>query len=321
MTCAERAAGGDGEALHALLLYDSEEGLRVHAVPYVREGFDRGEAVIAVVSPGAQHVLRAALGNDAGRVGWHAGDVSYRRLGVMFEGFRRFLADQRAAGVAMRLLAENDMVATAERMAGYLRFEAMANEVYRPYGYRWACLYNTHSYSEQTLRHVRQVHPRLLQSGGREIPNNDYIEPSSYLARAGPLPGPPTAVQLDSEVTAPGQLMVFRRRLGQWAEMLAGGDDALAILIAVGEAVTNALKHGAPPVRVRAWTADGLARVHVHDRGSRPIPATAGYQHPSPELDRGHGLWIIRQLADVVTTHSDSSGTTIALDFPLAARL
>jgi anti-sigma regulatory factor (Ser/Thr protein kinase) len=71
---------------------------------------------------------------------------------------------------------------------------------------------------------------------------------------------------------------------------------------------------------VRAWIADGLVRVHVHDRGSRTIPATAGYQRPSPQLDRGYGLWIIRQLADVVTTYSDGRGTTIALDFPLVAR-
>jgi MEDS: MEthanogen/methylotroph, DcmR Sensory domain len=155
MTCAERAAGGDGDALHALLLYDSEEGLRGHVLPYVREGLDRGEAVMAVVSPGAQRVLRAALGDDARRVRWQAGDVSYRRLGEMFEGFRRFLAEQRAAGVAMRLLAENDTVGTAERMAAYLRFEAMANEVYRPYGYRWACLYDTRSHSAETLRQVR----------------------------------------------------------------------------------------------------------------------------------------------------------------------
>jgi anti-sigma regulatory factor (Ser/Thr protein kinase) len=320
MTCAERAAGGDGDALHALLLYDSEEGLRVHALPYLREGLDRGEEVMAVVSPGAQRVLRAALGDDARRVRWQAGDVSYRRLGEMFEGFRRFLAEQRAAGVAMRLLAENDTVGTAERMAAYLRFEAMANEVYRPYGYRWACLYDTRSHSAETLRQVRQVHPRLLHHGGREIRNGDYIEPASYVARAGPLPRPPTAVQLDAVVTVPGQLVVFRRQLRRWAEMLAGSDDAQAILIAVGEAVTNALEHGVPPVRVRAWTADGLVRVHVHDRGSRTIPATAGYQRPSPQLDRGYGLWIIRQLADVVTTYCDGSGTTIALDFPLVAR-
>ena len=99
-----------------------------------------------------------------------------------------------------------------------------------------------------------------------------------------------------------------------------GREDADDVMIAIGEAVTNAVEHGTPPVRVRAWTADGLARVRVHDHGTTPIPATAGYRRPHHEFDRGYGLWVARQLADVVTTYSDRAGTTIALDFPLAPR-
>ena len=311
----------DGDALHALLRYDSPESLCARAVPYVREGLARGEAVIAVVSAEVEQVLRRALGDDAGQVRWQAGDVSYGRLGAMFEGFRRFLAEQRAAGVPMRLLAQNDALGTEERMAAYLRFEAMANEVYRPYGYRWACLYDTRAHSPQTLRHVSQVHPRLLEPDGREIRNDDYLEPSAYLARSGPPPPPPpAAVQLDLPVTGPDQLVVVRRLLRRWADLHGMGDHAGDVVSAVSEAVTNGLQHGTPPVRVRAWTADGLARVHVHDRGLTPIPATAGYHRPPPELDRGHGLWVARQLADVVTTHTDRGGTTITLDFPLTTR-
>jgi anti-sigma regulatory factor (Ser/Thr protein kinase) len=317
MTGAGRAVDREGDALHALLRYDSPESLCARAVPYVREGLDRGEAVMVVVSADVEQVLRAALGDDAARVRWEAGEVSYGRLGAMFEGFRRFLGEQRAAGVPMRLLAQNDTLGTEERMAAYLRFEAMANEVYRPYGYRWACLYDTRAHSAQVLGQVSQVHPRLLEQDGREIPNDDYLEPSAYLARSGPPPPPPAAVQLDLAVTGPGRLVVVRRLLRRWADLHEMGDHAGDVVLAVGEAVTNALQHGTPPVRVRAWTADRLARVQVHDRGLTPIPATAGYQRPPPELDCGYGLWVARQLADVVTTRTDRGGTTITLDFPL----
>jgi anti-sigma regulatory factor (Ser/Thr protein kinase) len=317
-------AGGtrerNDEARHALLRYDSPESLSARAVPYVREGLARGEAVVVVVSGEVEQVLGSALGADAAGVGWQAGEVSYGRLGVMFEGFRRFLGEQRAAGVAMRLLAQNDTLGTEERMAAYLRFEAMANEVYRPYGYRWACLYDTREYSPQTLREVGQVHPRLLEPGGGEIPNGDYLEPSTYLARSGPPPQPPAAVQLDLPVTVPGQLVVVRRLLRRWADLHEMGEHADDVVSAVSEAVANGLQHGAPPVRVRAWTADRLARVQVHDRGLASIPVTAGYHRPPPELDRGLGLWVARQLADVVATHTDRGGTTVTLDFPLATR-
>jgi anti-sigma regulatory factor (Ser/Thr protein kinase) len=320
MIGAGRARERAGEALHALLRYDSPESLCARAVPYVREGLARGEAVMAVVSAEVEQVLRSALGDDAAGVAWQAEDVSYARLGVMFEGFRRFLAEQRAAGVPMRLLAQNDALGTEERMAAYLRFEAMTNEVYRPYGYRWACLYDTRAHSRQTLRQVSQVHPRLLEPGGREIPNDDYLEPSAYLARSRTPPPPPAAVQLDLPVTGPGQLVMFRRLLHRWADLHGMGGHAGDVVTAVGEAVTNGLQHGTPPVRVRAWTADRLARVQVHDRGLAPIPATAGYHRPPPEHDRGHGLWVARQLADVVSTHTGRGGTTVTLDFPLTTR-
>jgi len=90
-----------------------------------------------------------------------------------------------------------------------------------------------------------QVAPRLLGHNGREISNSDYVEPRSYVARAGPPPRPPAAVQLDSEVTGPGQLVLFRRLLRRWAEVeRINGDDADGVVIAVGEAVMKALEHG-----------------------------------------------------------------------------
>ena len=168
----------DGEALHALLRYDSPECLCARAVPYVREGLARGEAVMAVVSAEVEQVLSSALGDAAAGVAWQAEDVSYGRLGVMFEGFRRFLAEQRAAGVPMRLLAQNDTIGSQERMAAYLRFEAMANQVYRPYGYRWACLYDTRAHSTQTLRQVSQVIPGCSNPRAERSPTTTTSTPA-----------------------------------------------------------------------------------------------------------------------------------------------
>ena len=128
----------------------------------------------------------------------------------MFEGFRRFLAEQRAAGVALRLLAENDALGTEERMAAYLRFEAMANEVYRPCGYRWAYLYDTCAHSRQMLRQVGQVRPRLLEPGGREIRNGDYLEPCGFQNSGRPSPRSSTTR------TGHGHCPRCRRCLDRW---------------------------------------------------------------------------------------------------------
>ena len=261
MTAPGRPATREDGAPHAVALYDSEESLRARVVPYVREGLDRGETIVAVVSDAAERILRSALRGDAGRVQWRAGEVSYDRLGAMFEGFRQFLADQRAAGVAMRLLTQNDVAGGPDRIGAYLRNEAMTNEVYRPYGYSWACLYDRRAHTEETLRQVREVHPRLLEPGGRSIPSAEYVTPGDFVARSARYLPVPEVVELDVELIGAGELVRLRRLLGRWADGHGvEGDDAYDVLIAVSEAVTNALQHGAPPVRVQAFT-DASIRV------------------------------------------------------------
>jgi anti-sigma regulatory factor (Ser/Thr protein kinase) len=318
MVCGGADAVGEGEAQHALLVYDSDDGLRSRAMPYIHEGFACDETVVAVVSRDAEQLLRAALGADAARVQWQAGGVSYRRLGAMFEGFRRFLADRRAAGVAVRLLAENDVAGSADRMAAYLRFEAMATPVLGSFGYPWVCLYDAHVHSVETLDGAYRTHPRLLDAHGREVRNAGFVDHDTYLAGAGPPAPPPAAVPVDLAINGPSELVALRHLMQGWAaRQLRGGPAADGAVIAVGEAVTNALQHGVPPVRVRAWTADRAAHVHVHDRGTAAIPLGAGYHRPLPGADHGHGLWVARQLADVVTTHTDHTGTVTVLDFPV----
>ena len=252
---------------------------------------------------------------------WRAGEVSYRRLGAMFEGFRQFLADQRAAGARMRLLTQNDVGGGPDRLGAYLRNEAMTNEVYRPYGYQWACLYDRRAHTEETLRQVREVHPRLLEPGGGSIRSSEYVTPGDFVARGARLLPVPAVVELDLELTGAGELVTLRRLLARWVGGHgAEADDADDVLIAVSEAVTNALQHGAPPVRVQAFTLGGAARVRVQDPGSAAVFATAGYHRPDTAGGSGIGLWVARQLADVVTTHTDTTGTTVELSFPVTGR-
>ena len=330
------ASAGQDDALHAAAFYDSAESLRTRAVPYLREGLKRAESVVVVTSNGVEQVLKSALGGDAERVHWQAVEVSYRRLGAMFEGFRQFLADQRAAGAAMRLLTQSGGDGGPDRLAAYLRFEAMANEVYRPYGYQWACLYDKDAHPPEILRQVREVHPQVLEPGGRTIRSTDYVPPGEFVARGGPpAPIPPDVVEFDFELTGPGQLRTLRRLLNAWtASRGIDGDDADAVLIAVGEAVTSALQHRAPqhrapqhrdlqhgaPARVRAWTSGGTARVRIDAASAAPIPATTGYHRPHTANDHDTGLWVARQLADILTIHTDQAGTTIELHFPLTTR-
>ena len=55
--------------------------------------------------------------------------------------------------------------------------------------------------------------------------------------------------------------------------------------------------------------------MQVDDRGGRPIPPDAGY-HPPDRACNGLGMWLARQLADVLTTHTSLNRTSVRLHFP-----
>lgn len=305
------------DPFHAAVLYDSDDDLSARVLPFAREGLERGETVFAVVSARAEHALRPVLGGAGVR--WQVPGVSYQHLGRMFEAVRSFLAVQRAAGRPTRFLFENDVDGTLGRGAAYLRFEAMSNIVCGPYGFPYACLYDRDRHSTELLDEVVRVHPLLLRSGGRATASPSYVDPDSYVAaHPGPLTPVPSGVALDMRLTGLGELPVLRRHIADVARALGmSASGCWDVELAAGEIIANAVEHGQRPWRVRVWRDGERVIVLVDDGGAPGAIATAGYRHPDLHGLSGRGLWIARQLADVVHTGGGEIGTGVELQFPL----
>jgi anti-sigma regulatory factor (Ser/Thr protein kinase) len=316
MTVPSRVGAGHA-AQHAAAVYGSDDHLVDRVVPYVLDGLARDDAVLVAVSAEAERVLRSALGRAADQVQWGAPGISYARLGAMFEGFRAFLAGRRAVGAPTRLVSEYDGDGDPERMAAYLRYEAMSSDTYAPYGYHWACLWDERRHPPDVLHQVREVHPLLLGSDGRPVPSTDHVDPVAFLSRdAGPLPAPPAEPGIDVGLNAPTDLADLRRRLRDWALVRAPLHvDLDELQIAVNEIATNALQHGATPGRVRGWIQGDMLIVRVEDPGPGAIPATGGYRRPHDLGGTGAGLWLARQLADSVVARSTPAGCSVELRF------
>lgn len=75
---------------------------------------------------------------------------------------------------------------------------------------------------------------------------------------------------------------------------------AVDVLLAVGEVATNGLVHGRPTVRVYGWRQHNTLAVQADDQGGIPLPPLAGYLPPGQRPPSQRGLWLPRQLADVV---------------------
>jgi anti-sigma regulatory factor (Ser/Thr protein kinase) len=104
----------------------------------------------------------------------------------------------------------------------------------------------------------------------------------------------------------------------------AGMPDGLVrnVVLAIHELAANAVRHGAGQGRVRLWNTGEGIRCEVTDAGTPP-PAGAGGDGqdtgsrdaaPWP-VEHGHGLWLVRKIADQVSLESGPSGTVAVVSF------
>ncbi|KLO42735.1 SpoIIE family protein phosphatase [Mycobacterium nebraskense] len=116
---------------------------------------------------------------------------------------------------------------------------------------------------------------------------------------------------------APGQIPVARDRLREWlASIAVAPKRELDILLATGEAVTNAVEHGSDgeprrTVSVEAFLRQQTLAVTVSDTGRWVGDSSASLR----SRRRGRGLTLIGGLADHVDTLRTAGGTRVTLRF------
>jgi anti-sigma regulatory factor (Ser/Thr protein kinase) len=320
---AEEPRSGGRRAAHSVAVYESDDDLLRRTLPFLREGLGDGDTVHVVASPPTAACLMAGLGRDARHVRWELPGMSYRSLGPMYGGLREHLGTRAAAGHRVRLLAESPTITDPGRAEAYLRFEAAGNDVLGAYGFPWACLYDRRRYPAALLAQVAQVHPNLLDAAGRVGASPAYLPVDTYLdAHPGPLSPVPQRVTLDVRLTAAVQLPRARRDATAAALALGLPDhDEDDFSLATAETLSNAVRHGERPCRLRLWGTPSHVVVRVDDRGPGDHLPTEGFRPPDPARGRlgGMGMWMIRQLADVVHVDKGPDGTTVEIQFHRAA--
>lgn len=123
---------------------------------------------------------------------------------------------------------------------------------------------------------------------------------------------PPAPLDLIVPAEA-GSLTIVRRRLRSWLGMTGADNEACAdILLAVGEAATNAAEHAhdgtgrSVKISLQAEFAGGAVRFTVSDNGSWRTPVDS-------DEHRGHGIRLMRALVDGVDITTSAQGTTVTM--------
>ena len=119
-----------------------------------------------------------------------------------------------------------------------------------------------------------------------------------------------------AQTFVPGPMAAREAR--RWVEPVLAGSVpagvALDALLVVSELVTNAVVHGAGPVRLRVRCLAGHLRVEVSDDGGGPV----GVRDTDPESTGGRGLLVVAHVArDWGVVAGEPGGKTVWAELAL----
>ena len=145
-------------------------------------------------------------------------------------------------------------------------------------------------------------------------------EPVGEVRRAGQTSTQPPLLDQDFD---PGTLYALRAAVqAHVGQADLSEERASEVVLAVHELAANAIAHGAGHGHFRMWALAGALSCEVVDGGPPGTTGSSGtggspaVADPWPAAD-GHGLWLVRQVADQLDLRSGPRGTRAIVTFAL----
>jgi len=298
---------------HRAGTYADADQLLAIAASLLRAGLEDGQPTVLLGSPATERAVRAALGDLPGLVSVPAPDAELRASGqsVVARLAERLRALTEESGSAV-VVAEH--ARRSARLASWAwgEAEAAANHALADLPVTMTCLFPA-SLGDAARTAMQWNHPHLLDADGRPR-HNPAARPPERVLTALPAPPPLPLGRPDRELSfTPWQLTEVRGTVLEATEAIdMDPDRAQDFVLAVNEVAGNAVEHGRGTGVLRMWSTKHALICEVHDTGRLPAPLV-GLRAPHPASPRGRGLWIARQLCDVLHVWSDLRGTHVRL--------
>jgi anti-sigma regulatory factor (Ser/Thr protein kinase) len=309
---------GRPERFHEVGFYHSDAEFRALIVPFIEEGVAAGQPVIIGYDERKASLLRSWL-DDPAAVTFIADNSLYATPARAIASYWQMLEQHTAAGAPqIRIAGDVPHEGNGGRFAGWDRYESAINTVWDQFPVWSRCLYDATTAAPRVLDIAARTHPRIVLPSGQYESSDRYQDPADFeplppapdpLERSAPAieMADPSAAQVRQAVTSIGRGQV--------------PDTALHDLVTgVSEAISNARRHGRPPVTARIWAASGRILVRVHDTGPGPADPLAGLvpAWARPGLG-GAGLWLMHILDLDAALIRSGDGFTVRLAAGYAA--
>jgi anti-sigma regulatory factor (Ser/Thr protein kinase) len=306
------AAAGHSGYFHQTAFYGTDDEFLAVVLPFVMEGLDAGEPVVAAFAPANQALVREALPRMAS-VTFLDGGVHYARPANAIREYSRMIAELVADGAPqVRVTGDVPHPGMGVPWDWWARYEAAVNVAFADFPMWGLCPYDIRTTPYEVLGHVRRVHPHIATPHG-DVPSPDYALDRGVPGRVWSDPierTAPVVVLVDPlPSTARAAVAVAGRLTG------LSDDDTSGLMLAVSEVLSNGILHGRAPTRLRLWTAPDRIVVTVTDQGVGPADPHAGLMPviPASEGLGGQGLWLAHQLCSYMTMQRDAMGFTVRM--------
>ncbi|MGH3885020.1 MAG: anti-sigma factor RsbA family regulatory protein [Pseudonocardiaceae bacterium] len=317
MSTADTSQGGES-LTHQALRYGSEEEFLTGTIPFIRDGLDRGDPIRITTTDRNTRWLRAALGADARHVTFCASSQWYRHPVRTLAATHRTVAAA-PDGQRLRMIGEPLWTArTGQDSKEWARHESLINAALAWANAALMCAYDTRVVDPDVVAEVARTHPELVVIGGCQ-PSPSYADPAVFNAEAdeSPLPKPPPSA-LRLRFSGVSQLSALRDFVASYATWAGAAlQDVEQFVQAVDEVATNAIEHGGRSSMLRVWTGPRTMSCEVSDTGTGLHDPLVGRLPTGRFAARGRGLWLARQLCDLVELRTSPAGTTVRLHLNL----
>jgi anti-sigma regulatory factor (Ser/Thr protein kinase) len=298
---------------HVALLYRGHDDYLASMAGCVQGALGRGEPVFVAVPGSRVDLLREALAPDSGRVTF--GDMAQigRNPARIIPALRAFIDCH--PGQRVCYLGELAWPTRTNReLREAARHEALVNKAFAGAPATIMCPYDLPGLPGEVLADAERTHPILIRHGD-SAPSTAYLGPDALPPGCDqPLTTPPPQAWTHHYLS---DLRAVRNLVAESAAR-AGlpPDRMLDLVIAANELAANTLRHTTSGGTVRVWHTAAEILCQIEDCGWINDPL-AGRVRPAVDEVRGHGLWLVNQVCDLVELRTCEVGTTVRLHMSL----
>lgn len=290
---------------HRALFHEGPGDLAARLGPELGGALDRNEPVHLSLEPTELTALRDHVGPALDRATTLDASTRYINPGTAMAEVHGFVQRCLADGASIIWSVGSVQIdGDAYRDARWSRYETAVDHVLSNVPLRGICVYDT-SAPDEVLDTVRRCHLTIDEPGVGTSPcrhHQPYRHDTMQWRHRNATAVVDTVVARADEV---------RRKL---TEVLGGAlpTERLEDLHLVAtELITNGIRHGAPPIELRAWNLPDEVVLEVTDGGTGIQDPFADLRPRRGGLNGGFGMWLLGQLADQVSIGREGDRTVV----------